>query len=379
MCYKAPAVKTTIKTFHRQATILFADLRGFSATSAAYPVDGMVELLNRWFVALSETVIRHEGVVDRFMGDSIMAVFFRQPGGRNDDVRRALACAVEMQIAMDEINRHRDREMPELFLGIGINTGTVAAGRLGSERYSVQTVIGEEVNLASRIEALSLRGQILISQSTFELCGGFALTGKPMDVYVKGWRERVRIREVLGVPSLGKPLPRREARRSPRVQVLLPFSYQLLAEKIVNPGSASGTLLDIGYHGVQAEVAAQLPLYAEVKLGVDLPLVGYRSHDIYARVVKLERSGKRFLAGLEFTSIDDQGKEQIQLFVQQLMQRMEGTLAPARRGGRSVAAVRPGLVRESMLLFGIAAAYLQYYFLDVLQQIESLPHLKVFV
>ena len=368
-----------------EATILFADLRGFTATSAGYPMEPMVALLNRWFVAMSEIVCAHGGSIDRFMGDSVMAVFFRPPGSRNDDVRRALACAVEMQIAMDDINRHRGAATPELFLGIGINSGPVAAVRLGSARHAVQTVIGDEVNLASRIEALSLRGQILVSEATWQLAAGYALTGQPMEVYVKGWRERLRVREVLGIPDLRQQLPRRDARRSPRVQVLLPFSYEVLAEKIVSPVSGSGTLLDIGYYGAQAEVAAELPLYAELKLGMELPLIGYRSRDIYARVVKVERSGKRRIARLEFTSMDAEGKEQIELFVQEVMQRTEREPATRRvpRGAMlarlSLRGTRPGVLREAVLLFGMTAAFLQYYFLDVMAQIEALPRIVVFV
>jgi adenylate cyclase len=369
------------ETLPREATIVFADLRGFSATAAAYPAEAMVQLLNRWFVAMSELIIGHGGTIDRFMGDSVMAVFFRAEG--DDDVRRAIACAVEMQIVMDEINRHRAAGVPELFLGIGINSGTVAAGRLGSELYSVHTVIGDEVNLASRIESLSLRGQILVSEATAVLAGGYARTGQPMEVYVKGWRARLRVREVLGIPALGKQLPQRDARRSPRVPVLLPFSYELLADKIVSSVSATGTLLDIGYNGAQAEVAAELPLYSELKLGIELPLIGYRSHDIYARVVHIERNGARVVARMEFTSIDAEGKEQIERFVQEVMQR---TQLPAPRRARRVGLgrwgkrpTRPGLLRECFLLLAVAAAFLQYYFLDVLVQIESLPQVVVFV
>ena len=77
---------------------------------------------------------------------------------RDDDVARALACAVEMQIKMHELNvGHGQQKLPELYMGIGINTGEVLAGVLGSDLYSEYTVIGDEVNLASRIEAFSLR------------------------------------------------------------------------------------------------------------------------------------------------------------------------------------------------------------------------------
>jgi adenylate cyclase len=171
----------------RDVTILLADLRGFTAITATYPAGVVLEMLNRCFVEMSQIIVRHHGTIDKFMGDSIMVIFFGDPASPGADVRRALGCAVDMQLGMESINRrHRDSRLPELFMGIGINTGRVMAGLLGSDLYSAYTVIGEDVNLASRIEAFSLRGQILISDGTYGLCGDYAETGQPMEVFVKG-------------------------------------------------------------------------------------------------------------------------------------------------------------------------------------------------
>src|SRR5687767_12758656 len=130
---------------------------------------------------MSEIIVRHSGAIDKFMGDAIMVVFSANPGAPGTDAKHAAACAVEMQVAMDALNReHRAAQLPELYMGIGINTGTVLAGRIGSELYSAFTVIGEEVNIAARIEAFCLRGQILVSEATFTLCRELS-TGKPME------------------------------------------------------------------------------------------------------------------------------------------------------------------------------------------------------
>jgi adenylate cyclase len=306
----------------REVTILLADLRGFTAITAAYPAGVVLELLNRCFVAMSEIIVRHHGTIDKFMGDSIMVIFpgsAEQPG---EDVKRALVCAVDMQTSMEWLNRqHKRANMPELFMGIGINTGSVMAGVLGSDVYSAYTVIGQDVNLTSRIEAFSLRGQVLISDSTFQSCKAFARCSEPMEVYVKGQPERVRLRELLGIPALGKEVPRQEVRRSPRVEVRLPFSYQLLEGKIVGPGRFPGVIRDIGYHGVLAEVFDRaLAMYTEIKIDLDLPLLAYRAADMYARIVKVVDKGDRYLLGLEFTSMSAEANSKIQLFVQMLIQ-----------------------------------------------------------
>jgi len=302
----------------RNVTMLFADLRGFTAITANYPAGVVLDLLNRCFVTMSEIIVRHRGTIDKFMGDSIMVIF--SGGAPGEDVRRALLCAVDMQVGMAWLNRNKKGGVPELFMGIGINTGKVMAGVLGSELYSAYTVIGEDVNLTSRIEAFSLRGQVLISDATFALCGEFARTGEPVEVFVKGRPERVRVREVLGIPSVDKEVPRQEVRRSPRVEVSLPFSYQMVEEKIVLSDTASGLIRDIGYHGILAELDEELDLLAEVKLEIELPLLSFRAKDVYARVVKVVRKRDRHLVGLEFTSLSAEANSQIQLFVQMLIQ-----------------------------------------------------------
>src|SRR6185503_1434988 len=109
-----------------------------------------------------------------------MVIFAGDQSTPRDHARRALLCAVEMQIAMNELRRlHREEVVPEMYLGIGISTGTVMAGLIGSDAYRAYTVIGEEVNLASRIEALSLRGQVLMSDATFAHCKDFVHVGEP--------------------------------------------------------------------------------------------------------------------------------------------------------------------------------------------------------
>src|SRR5690242_7170557 len=177
----------------REVTILFADLRGFTALSDRHPADIVLKVLNRCLITMIEVVFSHGGTVDKFMGDSIMVLFGERAGG-GEPAQRALACAVDLQIAMDELNAYyRHNDLPELFLGIGDNTGPVLVGTLGSELYAAHTVIGEEVNVAARIEAFSLRGQILVSESTFARAKTFIRTGQPFTVHVKGKADPITV------------------------------------------------------------------------------------------------------------------------------------------------------------------------------------------
>jgi adenylate cyclase len=304
-----------------EATILFADLRGFSAIAAAYPPDVVLAVLSSCFGMLTEIVLRHYGTIDKFMGDAIMVVFHGEHASPRDHAQRALLCAVEMQIAMNELRKqHRADKLPEIYVGIGISTGTVMAGLIGSDAYRAFTVIGEEVNLAARIEAFSLRGQVLMSEVTYAHCREFVEVGAPMEVYVKGKSERLRIREALGIPELGKVVPRQEVRKSPRVEVDLPLEYRPLTGKMVQSQPMNGKVRDLGYRGALAQFAEPLPVYSEVKLAFDLPRLGFRAEEIYARIVSVREQGGKHLAGLEFTSLGAEASGKIQLFVQMRIQ-----------------------------------------------------------
>jgi adenylate cyclase len=307
----------------REVTILLADMRGFTPICNAYPTSTVLALLNRCFVRMSEIVFRHDGTIDKFMGDSIL-VLFESPGDARNGVRRALSCAVDMQIAMHELNElHRNTEMPEMYFGIGLNTGRVLSALLGSDLYSEYTVIGDEVNLASRIESFSLRGQVLISESTYERCAGFAKTGESMEVFVKGRSKMVALREVLSIPSLGKTVPRQDARRSPRVDVTIPFTYRMVVNAVVVPDIRQGRILDISYHGVLAEISLPLSQFTDLQVEFDLPLVGEHVKNLYGKVIKIAPKGDKYKAGIEFTAMTAEHRSHIQLFVQMLIQGSE--------------------------------------------------------
>jgi adenylate cyclase len=248
-------------------------------------------------------------------------VLFGSPFSHAEDVTRAVTCAVDMQLALFEINAyHRANGMPELNMGIGINTGTVMAGMLGSDIYAEYTVIGDEVNLASRIEAYSLRGQVLISEATHARVRDYVTASDPTDVYVKGKRDPVKLYEVLAIPSLGKEVPRQEIRKSPRVETHIPFTYHTIDGKIVSNEARAGTILDISYNGVLALLEGDVPAQTDIKLDLNLSLAGTSATDVYARVLKtFEREGER-VASIEFTSVSVQSNVNIRHFVQLLIQ-----------------------------------------------------------
>ena len=306
-------------------TILFADLRGFTAIAASYPPDAVLKLVNHCLITMSEVVFRHQGTIDKFMGDAIMVLFTHHEGAE-DPVRRALHCGVDLQLAMDELNQHyQSLGLPELYLGVGIATGPVLSGTMGSDFYTAFTVIGDDVNLASRIESYSLRGQVLASETTCARAGSFVSASEPESVRIKGKLEPIQVREIYGIPSHDKTVPRREFRKSPRVKVSVPFSYQLIEGDVLSPQVLRGTVLDIGYFGILAELERPCAPLTELKLEIGLAPVGLHVADAYGKVVKIARGSKSFVCGVEFTSLGADSSRAVRAFVQSLIQGVEPT------------------------------------------------------
>jgi adenylate cyclase len=305
-----------------EVTILLSDLRGFTAMAEQFPAASVVEMLNRYFSKMSEIIITdHGGMIDKFMGDAIMVIFGARTG-RSDALERALSCAVHMQIAMDEVNRENESlGLPALYMGIGINTGTVITGKVGSNLHSEYTVIGDEVNLASSIEAFSLRGQILISENTYQRAKDYIETGDPTTVFVKGKKDPVSLHELLSIKQPSQLfVPRREVRKSPRINIDMPFTYQHVDGKEILPEKYKGRIIDIGYNGLLSALPEQLEVFTEIKLTIALSMLENEMSDIYAKVLRTKKQNGQYLINFEFTSVHIYAKKAIKLFIDRMIQ-----------------------------------------------------------
>lgn len=310
--------ESDVKT--KAVTVLLSDIRGFSAIANSHAATDVVALLNRYFQRMGDIISEFEGRIDKLMGDSILVVF-GLPESRNTDVERAIACAVAMQQAMSELNAYNQSiGMPDLFMGIGINSGEVVVGELGSNHYNEYTVIGDEVNLVSRIESHSLRGQILISERTYKLASDFTEVSTPNQIEVKGSTDAVNLYEVFSTtrPRLME-VPRREERKSPRVNTSMPLIFQLLSGKIVQPEKYNGVVLDLSYNGMMVSTEERLPVMSEVKMSLALELFGDKKTDVYARILKSEKHGDRYRSSMEMTNISREGQAAIKQYVDQLI------------------------------------------------------------
>lgn len=178
----------------RQVTVLFSDIRNFTTLCEQLPATQIVGLLNRYLSRMSEVIESQGGVVDKYIGDAVMALF-GAPVARADAATAAVRAAIAMQEALRELHALHDAEgLPQLATGIGIHTGPVVAGNLGSTHRMNYTVIGDAVNLASRLQGLTREydSAIIVSAATAAVAPGFAY--RPLgEVRVKGKSELILI------------------------------------------------------------------------------------------------------------------------------------------------------------------------------------------
>lgn len=163
-----------LEPVQREVTILFSDIRSFTSMSETMAPREVLEFLDEYFGHMGQIVRGHEGMLNKFLGDGMLAVW-GVPDQQEDHPVRAVRAALDMRKKLVELNEHRVREgRAEIRIGIGVHTGVVAAGMLGGADQREYTVIGDAVNLASRIETLTkaLGTDVLVSESTFSKCGG---------------------------------------------------------------------------------------------------------------------------------------------------------------------------------------------------------------
>jgi class 3 adenylate cyclase/CHASE2 domain-containing sensor protein len=252
---------------NREVTFLVSDLRGFTSLTSSLSPQQVIEIMNRYFEQMVEIIASYRGTVNEFMGDGILS-FFGAPLYAEDDPERAVACAVEMQNAMKDVNaQQRGLKLPELEMGIGINTGEVVVGNIGSERRASYGAVGTPINAAYRIESFTVGGQILISPTTHARVKSDLNILGTKEVKFKGLHQPVTLYDIGGI---GEPyhayLTEKEEISLRRLNLPLKIECFPLEGKTVSDQAIAGRITHLGGNTAEGSLDEKVVAYTNLRI-----------------------------------------------------------------------------------------------------------------
>jgi adenylate cyclase len=288
-----------------EVTFLVSDLRGFTALSSELPPNDVIQLLNSYLEKMVEIINRYRGTLNEFTGDGVL-VFFGAPLTHEDDPQRAIACAIEMQNALLELNViHRNNNLPEFSMGIGINSGEVVVGNIGSEKRAKYTAIGSPINITFRIESYTTGGQILISPDTFEKVRTLVRTRGSLRASFKGIDHPLNLYDIVSIEGkYQNSLKEKTPDELTRLQSPVPINCFLIEEKTVSEKVIEGHIIRLGVFS--AEVLLEKPIESHVNLKLLLASPETEGcSGLYSKVVSVypKADSKNNRVYLEFTWI----------------------------------------------------------------------------
>ncbi len=298
-----------------ECSVLFSDVAGFTSFGENLKPGELVHLMNEYFTVLADVIFENSGTLDKFIGDATMAIF-GAPVHESDHAALAVNAGLEMLKACDELMAKWESEgKPTFHMRVGVNSGPVVAGNLGSPQRMDYTVIGDAVNLASRMETSSERGTLCISEYTWDLIKDFAEAEDMGPIQVKGKSDDIRVYHVLSITP-----PRRDAhhvhRSSPRVETEL---FAIYSQDGVS-GTRQGIIRDISEGGVMVHSGFPSEVGNSVRLNFSLP-TGEQLTELEASAVRatsLEDSDGGYQINLKFTDVDEDTKVKLGRYIQGL-------------------------------------------------------------
>jgi len=286
----------------RKVTIMMTDLRGFTALSERLKPEQVVQMLNSYFEVMVDVVLKYNGTINEIIGDALL-IIFGAPQEMSNRKQQAIACAIEMQNAMAEVNKeNRAQGLPELEMGIGLNETEVIVGNIGSTKRSKYAVVGSGVNMTSRIESYTVGGQILISDSVYKETGDVLRIDGQREVLPKGAETPLRIYEVGGIAG---PYNLALERKDPGMVSLarqISLRYIVLEGKNVGKKGLKGNIVQLSEKSAIITLDETVEPLTNLKMNLADAHDKLATKDFYGKVI--DRSvEKAFIHTIRFTSV----------------------------------------------------------------------------
>lgn len=291
----------------REVSLMMSDLRGFTALTADMAPEQVITFLNRYLGKMIEILLDYRAVIDEIIGDGILA-FFGAPETMEDHPVQAVACALQMQTAMEELNALNAADgLPYLEMGIGVNTGQVVVGNIGSEKRTKYSVVGAHVNFTSRVESYALGGQVLIGSSTYQRVKDVIDVGDIIQAQMKGIPGTVTIYEVHGISGPYNIHLKDRLETPVLLPARLPVKVLRISEKIITGATGSAWITHLCETSALVVFDGELGEWEDVRLhfldaqGVEMP------GKIYGKVTAVRPTGdNQQEATIRFTSVSPQ-------------------------------------------------------------------------
>src|SRR5262245_28093056 len=285
----------------RDATILMSDLRGFTAMAERLPPREVIEVLNLYLETMVEVIARYEGTIDEIIGDAIL-VIFGAPLACDDHPAKAVACGVAMQLAMIDVNqRLQSKDRVHLEMGIGIHTGRVVVGNIGSLRRTKYAAVGSNVNMAGRVGSFTTGGQVLITEETRGRIDAPLRVDGQFQVEPKGASRHLLLFEI---GAIGDPFTLALPPRTMPLRLLatpLPVRFTVLEEKFVGSNSHEGHLTELSALEARLQSTLVPAILSNVRITVAAGQLINPAGEIYGKVVDVTE-GTQSLTRVRFTS-----------------------------------------------------------------------------
>ncbi len=302
----------------KTVTVLMADLRGFTTLSESRDPEEMVQLLNRYLKQMSAIILAYDGMIDEIIGDAILAVF-GAPDPHDNDPQRAVACAIEMQNRLARLNTELMEDgYPALEMGIGINTGSVIVGNIGSDLRMKYGIVGETVNRAARIESNSIGGQVLIGEPTFRAVQPLVQANPPKTMMMKGMKKPLVFYSVLAIDMDEKTIRLDQtADPGPMLEIQIPVHCWTVKDKKLALIPMAGTSLALDDNQILIQTTSPIDSLTDVKLNFDFCLEAHCFDDIYAKCIDSEPARDGYHSRLHITSMAEKDRERIKEWIVQ--------------------------------------------------------------
>lgn len=287
----------------KEITMIMSDLRGFTALTASMPPEDVLAFLNRYLGKMVEILIDHRGIIDEIIGDGILA-FFGAPEPMEDHAAAAVASALRMQQAMEDVNDLNEADgLARLEMGIAVNTGRVVVGNIGSEKRAKYGAVGSQVNFTGRMESFSVGGQVLVSQSTYEILSDVLDVKGVLQVEMKGIPGKVNLYDIRGIRgAYSVQLPEK-----PEISVSLkrpiPVQVYRLEQKMVRGGGTPARFTQISLTSATMVLEGAIDAWEDLRISILDDSVASGRGEVFGKVVWVAPGSDGVSAVVRFTSV----------------------------------------------------------------------------